>query len=346
MTSTRADQPVVPGDLKRRFEVEALPLLPGMHAAATYLTRNAIDAEDLVQEAYLRAYRGFAWFQPGTNLRAWLYRILMNTFINDHRKRRRLPELIFEVGSDHGSRYRSAAARCGISRRIARPVVNPPSMTAGCFRRRRRRPAGWSTTEPRCQPAEAGIVDPPPVAGDVMNEHEHHHDDGSAGSAEPVRLADTHAEHREHADHRLATTQSQHARHRTVAARAEHTDGHTQGHDRHAGHSIETFRTRFWVSLVLTVPVLLYARPLWEFFGLEAPDLPGMMTLVSVGITAAYAYSAATTFGIEGEGFYGALATLVGIMLLGHWMETWAVGRAQGRWPSSRSSCRMRPSAS
>ncbi len=104
MTSTRADQPVVPGDLKRRFEVEALPLLPGMHAAATYLTRNAIDAEDLVQEAYLRAYRGFAWFQPGTNLRAWLYRILMNTFINDHRKRRRLPELIFEVGSDHGSR--------------------------------------------------------------------------------------------------------------------------------------------------------------------------------------------------------------------------------------------------
>jgi hypothetical protein len=116
----------VSGDLGRRFEAEALPLLPGIQAAATYLTRNAIDAEDLVQEAYLRAYRGFAGFQPGTSLRAWLYRILMNTFINDHRKRRRLPELIFGEGSDRGSPYWSAAARRGISRRIARPVVNPP----------------------------------------------------------------------------------------------------------------------------------------------------------------------------------------------------------------------------
>jgi len=105
MTSTRADLPVVPADLKRRFEAEALPLLPGMHAAARHLTRNAIDAEDLVQEAYLRAYRGFARFQPGTNLRAWLYRILMNTFINDHRKRRRLPNLIFGEGRDHESLY-------------------------------------------------------------------------------------------------------------------------------------------------------------------------------------------------------------------------------------------------
>ena len=104
MTSTRADPPLLPGELKRRFEVEALPLLPGMQAAARHLTRNASDAQDLVQEAYLRAYRGFARFQPGTNLRAWLHRILLNTFINDHRKRRRLPELIFEVGSDHGSR--------------------------------------------------------------------------------------------------------------------------------------------------------------------------------------------------------------------------------------------------
>jgi RNA polymerase sigma-70 factor (ECF subfamily) len=103
MTSTRAGLPVVPGDLKRRFELEALPLLPGMHAAARHLTRNASDAEDLVQEAYLRAYRGFARFQPGTNLRAWLHRILINTFINDHRKRRRLPKLILEDGSDQRS---------------------------------------------------------------------------------------------------------------------------------------------------------------------------------------------------------------------------------------------------
>lgn len=105
MNRTQADLPVVAGELKRRFEAEALPLLPGMQAAARHLTRNAFDAEDLVQEAYLRAYRGFARFQPGTNLRAWLHRILMNTFINDHRKRRRLPELVLGGGSDRGSLY-------------------------------------------------------------------------------------------------------------------------------------------------------------------------------------------------------------------------------------------------
>jgi RNA polymerase sigma-70 factor, ECF subfamily len=105
MNRTQADLPVVAGELKRRFEAEALPLLPGMHVAARHLTRNASDAEDLVQEAYLRAYRGFAGFQPGTNLRAWLHRILINTFINDHRKRRRLPKLILGEGGDRGSLY-------------------------------------------------------------------------------------------------------------------------------------------------------------------------------------------------------------------------------------------------
>jgi P-type Cu2+ transporter len=139
---------------------------------------------------------------------------------------------------------------------------------------------------------------------------------------------------------------------------------HAQGHDRHAGHSVEMFRIRFWVCLALTIPVLLYAEGLWRLFGLEAPDLPGggvvsfvlataiyayggsvfirsaghelrarlpgMMTLVSVGISAAYLYSVATTFWVEGEGFYWELATLVDIMLLGHWIEMRAVGRAQG----------------
>ena len=103
MTSTQANPPLLSGELNRRFEAEALPLLPGMHAAARRLTRNASDAEDLVQEAYLRAYRGFARFQPGTNLRAWLHRILMNTFINHYHKRRRLPELLLGEGNDHAS---------------------------------------------------------------------------------------------------------------------------------------------------------------------------------------------------------------------------------------------------
>ncbi len=65
-----------------------------MYAAAVRLTRNPTDAEDLLQETYLRAYRGFAGFEEGTNLRAWLYRILTNTFINIYRKRQREPQTI------------------------------------------------------------------------------------------------------------------------------------------------------------------------------------------------------------------------------------------------------------
>jgi RNA polymerase sigma-70 factor (ECF subfamily) len=80
--------------LESRFEAEALPLLPGMYSAAYRLTRNASDAEDLVQETFLRAYRGFHQFEPGTNLKAWLYRILTNTFINSYRKKQREPQTI------------------------------------------------------------------------------------------------------------------------------------------------------------------------------------------------------------------------------------------------------------
>ncbi len=81
------EDPVV----RERFERDALPLLPNLYGAALRLTRNPQDAEDLVQEAYLRAYRGFEGFREGTNLRAWMYRILTNTFINSYRKRQREP---------------------------------------------------------------------------------------------------------------------------------------------------------------------------------------------------------------------------------------------------------------
>ena len=83
-------------ELEARFEREVMPLLQGMYSSAYRLTRNAADAEDLVQETYLRAYRGFHQFQPGTNLKAWLYRILMNTFINTYRKKQREPQTISE----------------------------------------------------------------------------------------------------------------------------------------------------------------------------------------------------------------------------------------------------------
>lgn len=77
--------------LRERFEREVLPMLPSLYGAALRMTRNPQDAEDLLQETYLRAYRGFARFEEGTNLRAWLYRILTNTFINAYRKRQREP---------------------------------------------------------------------------------------------------------------------------------------------------------------------------------------------------------------------------------------------------------------
>lgn len=80
--------------LRARFEAEALPLMPGMYSAAYGLTRNAADAEDLVQETFLRAYRSFFQFREGTNLRAWLHRIMRNTFNSNYRKRKREPETI------------------------------------------------------------------------------------------------------------------------------------------------------------------------------------------------------------------------------------------------------------
>ena len=67
------------------------PLMDGLFGAAMRLTRNQADAEDLLQETYLRAYRGYGRFEEGTNLRAWLYRILTNTFINMYRAKQRRP---------------------------------------------------------------------------------------------------------------------------------------------------------------------------------------------------------------------------------------------------------------
>jgi RNA polymerase sigma-70 factor (ECF subfamily) len=75
-----------------RFADLALEYMPALYSAALRMTRNPADAEDLVQETYLRAYRGFGGFTEGTNLRAWLYRILTNTYINTYRARQRRPE--------------------------------------------------------------------------------------------------------------------------------------------------------------------------------------------------------------------------------------------------------------
>jgi len=74
-----------------RFERDALPFLDQLYAAALRMTRNPPDAEDLVQETFLKAFAAFHQFEAGTNLKAWLYRILTNTYINSYRKRQRQP---------------------------------------------------------------------------------------------------------------------------------------------------------------------------------------------------------------------------------------------------------------
>jgi RNA polymerase sigma-70 factor, ECF subfamily len=76
------------------FADQAMELMPSLYSAALRMTRNPADAEDLVQETYLRAYRGFGGFEQGTNLKAWLYRILTNTYINVYRKEQRQPQQV------------------------------------------------------------------------------------------------------------------------------------------------------------------------------------------------------------------------------------------------------------
>ena len=142
------------------------------------------------------------------------------------------------------------------------------------------------------------------------------------------------------------------------------TDGHMshQAHDKHEGHSPEMFRDRLWVSLVLTVPILYFSTLFQEWFGYEAATFggvewvnpvlatvlffyagivflkggyrelrdraPGMMTLISIAITVAYIYSLAVSLGLDGEPFYWELATLLDVMLLGHWIEMRSVQSA------------------
>jgi RNA polymerase sigma-70 factor (ECF subfamily) len=81
-------------DDKRRFQDEAIPLLDSLYAGALRMTRNPADAEDLLQETMMRAYRSFDRFEAGTNLKAWLFRILTNAYINTYRKKQREPQKI------------------------------------------------------------------------------------------------------------------------------------------------------------------------------------------------------------------------------------------------------------
>jgi RNA polymerase sigma-70 factor (ECF subfamily) len=77
---------------QKTFAAQAMEFAPQLYSAALRMTRNQADAEDLVQETYLRAYRSFHTFQEGTNLRAWLFRILTNAYINKYRAKQRRPQ--------------------------------------------------------------------------------------------------------------------------------------------------------------------------------------------------------------------------------------------------------------
>jgi len=96
-----------------RFEREAMPLLDQMYSAALRTARNPTDAEDLVQETYAKAFAAFHQYRPGTNLKAWMYRILTNTYINTYRKKQRQPK---ESDSSDVEDYQLARAEQHTSR--------------------------------------------------------------------------------------------------------------------------------------------------------------------------------------------------------------------------------------
>lgn len=146
--------------------------------------------------------------------------------------------------------------------------------------------------------------------------------------------------------------------------RATHVGAPHEEHDKHAGHSVAMFRNKFWVSLALTIPTLVWGHMLQRAFGYTAPHfpgstwippvfgiavflyggwvfiqgamrelrdrLPGMMTLISLAISVAFVFSAAVTLGYPGMPLWEELATLVTIMLLGHWIEMRSIQQAQG----------------
>jgi len=155
-----------------------------------------------------------------------------------------------------------------------------------------------------------------------------------------------------------------HAQHQQIHHQAHVNHGGHKDHDKHAGHNPNMFKQKFWLSLLLTIPTLIFSPTVqswfgvrWEFAGMEyLPAIfgtiiffygglvflksakaelqskqPGMMTLISMAITVAFGYSLASTLGVvEGMDFWWELATLITIMLLGHWLEMASVMNAQG----------------
>lgn len=107
----------------QRFEDEALPHTPSLYGAALRMTRSASDAEDLVQETYLRAFRAWHQFEPGTNLKAWLFRILTNLYISSYRRRQREPTVLSTGDAEEFDLYTSLASSDSEPMRSAETIV-------------------------------------------------------------------------------------------------------------------------------------------------------------------------------------------------------------------------------
>ena len=171
-------------------------------------------------------------------------------------------------------------------------------------------------------------------------------------------------EEKEHAHAAHQPGHVAHAHHAPRAANEHAGHGTHGGHDKHAGHSVAMFRDKFWLSLLLTLPTLVWGHMLQRAFGYHAPmfpgsewipaafgtavfayggwpflqgawrelkdRLPGMMTLIALAISVAFLFSAAVTLGYPGMPLWEELATLVTIMLLGHWLEMRSISQAQG----------------
>jgi P-type Cu2+ transporter len=200
-----------------------------------------------------------------------------------------------------------------------------------------------------------------------MSEHHHGHSRAARGAGRnPAPESAAKAGYPEHpelprAPH-AATGAPDHHPARNAAEAAQH-EAHT-GHDKHTGHSVEMFRSKFWITLALTVPIVLWGHMLPRLTGWHAPvfpgsawigpvlgtvvffyggwvflqggareiadRLPGMMTLISLAITVAFVYSAAVALGYDGMPLWEELATLIAVMLLGHWIEMRSIFQAQG----------------
>src|SRR5262245_36169143 len=162
-----------------------------------------------------------------------------------------------------------------------------------------------------------------------------------------------------------STEQHGQAMDRNAAGQVHGPDHGGSGHDEHAGHSLEMFRQKFWGTLLLSIPTVIWSPMIQHWFGYVAPGgpvasrwipavfgtlvfgyggwvfiqgavseiragLPGMLTLISLAITVAFVFSLAVTFGFPGSDLWWELATLVTIMVLGHWIEMRSISQAQG----------------